>query len=376
MDQKRIGLADIVLGEPLPWDVFDANNKLLLRKGFIVEREQQIETLIERGLFIDASRSKKREAIESQKETPSVLRLVVAAGKQLERLLYGIGNDGDVTDRILEVAKVLNFASDLNRDVALACILHNQAGLRYAVRHCVDAAAVSIIIAKALKKGNDEVMSIAAAALTMNVGMLRDQEQFQIKSSTLTQEELDVIHNHPKRGMELLIESGVKDKDWLNYVLLHHENEDGSGYPLGKVSTEIPENAKIIAISDRYCARVSTRAYRKSLLPNAALRDILLSEKKNIDPAIATAFIRELGIYPTGTFVRLENGEVGIVTGKGNTTTTPFVHALIGPRGAPLAFPIKRDTSKSLHAIRDVLHEEQAAFRLSLQHIWGDEARP
>lgn len=374
MDNKRIAMTDIVLGEPLPWDVYDSSNKLLLRKGYVVEREQQIETLIERGLFIDASKAKKKDAV-AQKETPSVLRLINMASKQLERLLFGITTEVDAPNKLLEVAKVLNFATDLNHDIVLACILHNQSGARYAVRHCVDTATVAILVGKALKKSSDEVQAIAAAALTMNVGMLRDQEQFQLKPGELSPDELAIIHNHPKRSMELLLEAGVQDKDWLSYVLLHHENEDGSGYPLGKISTEIPENAKIIAISDRYCARVSARSYRKSLLPNAALRDILLSEKKNLDPTIATSFIRELGIYPTGTFVRLENGEIGIVTGKGNTTTTPFIHALIGPRGAPLAFPIKRDTSKSLYTIRDVLHEEQAAFRLTLQQIWGDEAK-
>ena len=65
---------------------------------------------------------------------------------------------------------------------------------------------------------------------------------------------------------------------------------------------------------------------------------------------------------------------MGVVSGRGRTTTTPTIHALIGPRGAPLSFPIKRDTSKELHAIRDVLHPEQAAVRVSMQQIWGLEA--
>jgi HD-GYP domain-containing protein (c-di-GMP phosphodiesterase class II) len=226
-----------------------------------------------------------------------------------------------------------------------------------------------------MKKSPDEVVTVAAAALTMNVGMLRQQEAMQNSSEPLTDTEKQIIHDHPQESVNLLKSAGIDNPDWLSYVLQHHENEDGSGYPLGTASKEIPDCAKIISIADRYCARVSGRSYRKSLLPNAALRDILMAEKNNVDPAIATCFIRELGVYPTGTFVKLSDGEVGVVTGKGETTTTPVVHALIGPRGAPLAFPIKRDTSKPLHAIRDVLDEEKAAVRFSMQQLWGDEAK-
>ena len=89
---------------------------------------------------------------------------------------------------------------------------------------------------------------------------------------------------------------------------------------------------------------------------------------------LVTLFIRELGTYPIGTFVKLENGEIGVVTSKGATTTTPFVHSLIGPRGAPLTMPIKRDTQKPLHAIREVLHRDQVPIRFTMRQLWGEIA--
>lgn len=376
MDQRRISMADITVGQALPWDVYDVNNKLLLRKGTIVQRDQQIEKLVERGLFVDAKSSSSRAEHRpvKQEEKPSVLRFLNLANKRLERLLFNLQAEAGVQAKIVEVATVIQYAIDINSDIALACILLNQSAGSYVVRHCVDTAVTAMLIARSLNKPAPEQMSITAAALTMNVGMLRYQDQLQARLDALTDAEMDVIRSHPQNSVNQLSQAGVEDKDWLSYVLLHHENEDGSGYPLRRAGGEIPQNAKIIAIADRYCARVSSRTYRKSLLPNAALRDILLSEKKNIDPQLAAVFLRELGVYPTGTFVRLENGEIAVVTGKGGSITTPFVHAFIGPRGAPLSFPIKRDTSKSLHAIRDVLHGDQAILRFSLQQIWGDEA--
>lgn len=111
------------------------------------------------------------------------------------------------------------------------------------------------------------------------------------------------------------------------------------------------------------------------MLPNAALRDILVEGKSKIDPMLVTVFIKELGTYPIGTFVKLESGETAVVTGKGATTTTPLVHALLGPRGTPLSMPIRRDTQKPLMGIREVLHRDQVPVKFTMRHLWGDIAR-
>jgi HD-GYP domain-containing protein (c-di-GMP phosphodiesterase class II) len=379
MEQRRITMSDIVIGKPLPWDVYDANNKLLLRKGHVVQREHQVETLVSRGLFVTATNDKSyapaaAAAAAKHVERPSALRLINLSTKRLERLLFNLHNESELHPKIAEVVTAIKYAVDINADVALACILLNQESGSYPVRHSVDSAVVSLLVARAMNKSPSEIQDIMAATLMMNVGMLRHHENFHHRDQPLSDEEQDMIRHHPEESVSLLRGAGVTDENVLAYVLHHHENEDGSGYPLGKSNAEIPENAKIIALADRYCARVSSRNYRKSMLPNAALRDILLTEKKNINPLLATCFIRELGTYPTGTFVRLVNGEVGIVTGRGNSTTTPIVHSLVGPRGAPLSFPIRRETHKELHAIREVLNEAQAGIRINMQQLWGTEA--
>jgi HD-GYP domain-containing protein (c-di-GMP phosphodiesterase class II) len=381
MDQHRINMSDIVIGEALAWDVYDDSGHLLLSRGHVVADAHQVQTLVERGLFVDAkSMGNKGQKTQQSpppvkiQERPSALRLINLANKRLERLLYNLSNEADAQEKILEVGKALVYATKINSDVALASILLNQEAGNYPVRHCIDTALLSLIIATSMKKPPDEILIITAAALTMNIGMLRQQTAMQNSAEPLSESDKKVIHDHPQEGVNLLQSVGINHTEWLSYVLQHHENEDGSGYPLGKAGQDIQECAKIISVADRYCACVSKRSYRKSLLPNSALRDILLSQKKNIDPTLTTCFIRELGIYPAGSFVKLENGEVGVVTGKGHTTTAPIVHALIGPRGAPLSFPIKRDTSKQLFSIREVLQDDQAVLRFSMQQLWGEEA--
>jgi len=380
IDQRRLSVSDIVIGEPLPWDVYGAGDKLLLRRGHVIQNTRQAEELVQRGLFIDAGQAErlaqaKKEAQQSiKREAPSALRFINLAGKRLERLLYNLSNEADAQAKILEVAKALVYASDINADVVLGSIFLNQAAAGYAVRHGIDTALIALIIARAMKKSAEEIQAIMAAALTMNIAMLRQQDQLESKQESLTERELELIRTHPAQGVELLKQAGITHPDWLNYVLLHHENADGNGYPRGKEVMEIPQNAKILTLADHYCASVSIRKYRKTLLPSAALRDVLLAGGKASDPMLAAYFIKELGAYPPGTFVRLQNGEIGVVTRRGKTAPTPVVHSFIGPRGAPLSFPIQRDTTKELYVIRDTLSGEQAALRFSMQQLWGDEA--
>ncbi|MEB0134852.1 HD domain-containing phosphohydrolase [Actimicrobium sp. CCC2.4] len=376
MEQRRINLADIVSGQALPWDITDLAGHLLLRQGQIVHSGLQIERLIERGLFISgtAGPSKKENPPVVKPEQASALRIINQAIKRLERLLFNIGNETEVQSKIIEVAKAIRYAVSINSDVAVATILLNQDVGEYAVRHCIDTAILVAHVGNQNGKSEAELVSVTAAALTMNLGMLREHGHLQTNGNQLTDGERKVIYRHPAESVRLLREAGVKDEDWLNCILQHHENEDGSGYSSGKRGGEMMSNAKLLMLTDRYCARVVARTYRKKMLPNAALRDILLNEKNKIDALLAASFLRELGIYPCGTFVKLENGEVGVVTSQGVSSTTPIVHALLGPHGAPLAFPIKRDTARALTKIREVLHADAASVRFNMHQLWGSDA--
>lgn len=376
MERKRISTSDILIGKPLPWDVVDINNRLLLKKGYIVEKSQQVEALIERGMFIgeSAATNKADVVMTKPKEIPSALHLLNMTYKRLDHLLRNFEREADLESKFLEVAKTLDAACNINADVAHASILLNRDGGSYPVRHCVDTAIISILIAHSLNKSADEIAAIAAAALSMNVAMIQLQEELQNQKDALSPLQQTVIHHHPQKSVEMLEAAGVKDRDWMAFVLLHHENENGSGYPNRVHGDAIPQSAKIISLADRYSARVSSRNYRKALLPNSALRDMLITDKEHISPMLIKCFIDTLGIYPAGTFVRLENGEMAVVTGKGESSTTPVVHTYIGQSGDVLLEPIKRDTSKSVHAVREVIPFDQANFRLSMQRVWGEHA--
>ncbi|WUR13133.1 HD domain-containing phosphohydrolase [[Empedobacter] haloabium] len=370
MTIRRLTYGDVRLGELLPWDVCGDNGALLVRKGYVPTSDSQLDALVARG-FIDDPEY--RDPVAAVAEPPSVVRLLNQALTALEPLLQRIvAGGGAVQAELEQVAALVRAAVDVNPEVAAACILHNQQAASYAVRHCIDTAVVALIVARAIKREPAEQQSMLLAALTMNVGML----QLQDERGLLTDAERSLVRAHPERGIALLRQAGVQDPVWLDCVLAHHENEDGSGYPRGLAGDAIPCPAKLIALADRYCARVSTRPYRKPMLPNAALRDILLEARHALDAQLGAVLIRELGIYPIGTYVRLLNGEVGVVARKGLNSTTPYVQTFIGPRGAKLDVFLQRDTRADLSAIRDVLSAEQVDATFRMDQVWGRAALP
>lgn len=304
----------------------------------------------------------------------SVLRALNASTRRLECVLLDLRLQPNPDTQLRALAHDVIAAVERNPDVALASIYLNQIAGLYAVRHCVETAVVAIVLARALGKTPGEVVTMTAAALTMNIGMVLHAERFQNRGADLTSEERAIIAHHPALGADLLRSAGVEDQQWIDYVLLHHEMDDGSGYPIGLRAPEIPQNAKMIGLADRYCACVSARNYRRSLLPPAALEQLLTDHAVRLDEDLARAFQQQIGIHPPGTLVRLANGETGVVSKRLDSGGSAQIHALRAPGGAPLQPAQVRTTLDAGAAIATALHEDQAGLRFSMRHIWGELA--
>ncbi|MDC8758034.1 HD-GYP domain-containing protein [Janthinobacterium fluminis] len=365
-------MSELAVGQALAWDVHGESGGLLVKKGHVVASDSQLDLLLERG-FIEADDG---HATLTFADPPSALRMLNLARGQLHLVLDDIvgGGRDAIHARLDAVAGLVEEAVELDRDVALACILLNQEVGQYATRHSVDTAVVALLMARALKLPAAEARSLVLAALTMNVGMLQHHERFQCTAAPLAGPDLAYLRAHPQAGVDLLRAAGIDDAAWLDCVLQHHENDDGSGYPHGRTAVQIGGAAKIVMLADRYCARVSARNYRKTMLPNAALRDILLEGKETVDAHLASVLLHELGIYPIGTHVKLLCGEVGVVTRQGVNSTTPHVLTLLNPWGSKLDVPLRRDTKSERHGIREVLGAEQAALSFRLDQLWGRSA--
>jgi len=303
----------------------------------------------------------------------SVLHQLNLCNRRLEHLLDNLRNERDAEGALRAIAADLVQAVGQQADIALAAIFLNQIAGSYAVRHCIETAVVVVIMAQRLGKAHGDTLTVTAAALTMNVGMLRHQETFQNKHTPLSSEEMAIVRRHPEDSANLLQCAGVQDEDWISCVLLHHENDEGSGYPAGIASPEVTLNAKLLSLADRYCAQVSARNYRRSILPDLALQKLRDDRDNPVDPALFASFHDELGSYPPGCLVRLDNGMTAVVSARAANGHSRL-HCLRDAAGAVLAPALPRLTSEDGYRIACALSEDEADTRFSMRTVWGPQA--
>lgn len=379
MAQRRISASDLQVGGALPWDVRDKQGKLLLNRGHVVSSTIQLERLIAEGMVTDEAPHGAQHGGAAGKPAaePQISSVVETLDSCLHRLSQAVLQLHSAPElfatRIIEIARMVHKACKQNRDIALAWIVLKQDN-RYSITHSLDTAIITEVVATGLGHDPEYRQHCVCAALTMNLSMLELQDQLQKQIEDLNEEQRSRVRSHPRESMELLKAAGVSEQVWLDIVLHHHEQADGNGYPDGLLFESISEAAKLVQLADLYCARVSPRAYRASVQSNIALRDIFLERGKAVDPLIAAHFIKEIGIYPPGTVVKLTSGEIGIVSHQAGKSNAPVVHALVGPRGAPLATALRRDSSLEQYSIRDVIDARKLGLRVNMVTIWGKEA--
>ena len=105
-----------------------------------------------------------------------------------------------------------------------------------------------------------------------------------------------------------------------------------------------------------------------------ALRALFLDQGKKVAEGLIARFIKAVGIFPPGTPVKLENGEIAVVTQCGENASKPQVCSIIGPRGMPLAVPIRRDTGRPTYGVREVVEWQDVGAMPTMQALWGKAA--
>jgi len=183
----------------------------------------------------------------------------------------------------------------------------------YTYMHSVAVCALMVSLAKQLGLDDEQVRQAGLAGLVHDIGKIMIPEKILNKPGKLTDEEFNIVRNHPAQGHKMLREgSGISDIS-LDVCLHHHEKVDGSGYPERLSDEQISIYAKMGSICDVYDAITSNRPYKNGWEPAESIRKIAEWSKGHFDQRIFQAFVRSIGIYPTGSLVRLESQHLAVV---------------------------------------------------------------
>ncbi len=368
MQKKRVKHGDIIIGKPLQWDAFDANNKLLLKEGSILQSEFQLNALLNRGLYIHSIKGEDFTDVEHPNRCP--FEAFADAYERLEIIFCRGEEEKNFSPGIRDIVKILQQSYEQDANASLAALLFCEKN-KYPFIHSVHTALMCEVTLQALGWPPEERMSTIAAALTMNIAMYQLQEILHSQKVPLSEQQRQEIQNHPARGFDILRGRGVTDQLWLDAVLSHHERLDGSGYPGALKSDDISVPARVVAMGDLYCAKISSRGYRKPLLPSNALRNLFLETPQKIDGSIVKLLIKKVGMYPPGTFAELNNGEIAVVTQVGEEVQYPVLKSVVGVSGTPRTNPLFRDCRMEEFRIKKIIGQSDVGIEVNRYILWG-----
>jgi HD-GYP domain-containing protein (c-di-GMP phosphodiesterase class II) len=284
-----------------------------------------------------------------------------------------LGNAVDTDSCMPLVSEIANSVS--RNPGALISLARLKTSDDYTYMHSVAVCALMVSLARALGMNEEECRHAGLAGLMHDIGKATVPLSILNKPGKLTDDEFREVKHHPARGHELLLRADTASEAVLDVCLHHHEKVDGSGYPHHLRGEEISLMARMGAICDVYDAVTSNRPYKAGWDPAEAIAR-MVSWKGHFDPKVLSAFIKAIGIYPTGALVKMRSGRLAVVIEQNAAVLTKPVVKVFFSTKSDTYIPVERIDLAHASA-RDEIVSREARSQWKLQavdELWAGEA--
>ncbi len=227
--------------------------------------------------------------------------------------------------------------------------------------HAISTSILALTLGRYMKFSQKMVEELGVAALLHDIGKVRIPQHIIIHGPN-TEEERQLLKRHPEFGAQLLRETQGISESVIDAAYSHHEQVDGKGYPRGLNGKAMTLFAKIVAIVNVYDNLIQG-SQGQGMSASEALRHLYRHRDSLFDAKLTEAFIQCLGVYPVGSLVELDSGEVGIVmSSPPGEHLHPRLMLVRGPDKRPYKQPrllnlasFDKGGSTKSYAIRQVL---------------------
>jgi HD-GYP domain-containing protein (c-di-GMP phosphodiesterase class II) len=399
MQRKQVSVAELQFGMYVaeldrPW-----TETPFMFQGFYLRRAQQLEALrkVCRHVFIDAERSEPAALSQSaaspasapapgfairgrarHAEQADLESEIGPAGAAFERgarvlqALFGLLEKGSAALDVGEVLEALKLlaASVVRNPDALLLMSRMRDNSAAAQARALQVSIHMMVFARFLQLEREEIELLGLLGLLQDIGKTRLPADLLEKQGPLTPRESEMVKKHVELSGHILGATPGLPPRLAALALLHHERQDGSGYPRGLKGYQIGLYGSIAAICDTFDALTALRPYAEQLSPSAAVGHLLKERGAGFHAELVEQFIQCVGAFPVGSVVELSSGETGIVIAQNSgqrlkPTVVVMREAGGGPVRSPRILFLDEDPkarSGELYRIRRTLEQSRLKF--------------
>ena len=344
-------VVDMQQGRPLTPPVFSVEGYILdsseserLRALGFLYAHVDAERFLEPGdeqLRIDTSDTLFSLSVDLQEELAKARKLHQQAVESAKAMRLQV-TKGLTQAAMQDIKNVLTEAIEsLKRNEnALLIIGKLRQADEYTFTHCVNVAMLAVTLGRRFHLSDAALSDVALAGFFHDVGKLLVPPEILNFPGKLSAEQYQIMQSHAELGciflehcphMSAMASAGAAD---------HHERYNGGGYPVGKKGEEISLAGRLLAVADVYDALSSRRCYKSALPPAKALAIMYSTKDRDFSPGYVEAFVEAVGVYPSGSLVKLSNSYLAVVIEQcANAPLKPKVVTLIDSFGDPLDRP-------------------------------------
>lgn len=178
--------------------------------------------------------------------------------------------------------------------------------------HSVNVTVISMLLGRAAGLSEQDLSELGMGALLHDIGKVDLPDRVRWKDEHFTVAEIQFYQEHVAHGVSLARKMQL-GAGAAQVIAQHHEHVDGTGFPQRLPAERISLPARIVALVNRYDNLCNPQNPAKALTPHEALSLMFAQMKSRFDPAMLSAFIRMMGVYPPGSVVQLTDERYALV---------------------------------------------------------------
>ncbi|NJD34861.1 MAG: DUF3391 domain-containing protein [Betaproteobacteria bacterium] len=303
-------------------------------QGFVLQKDKQLEVLKKycKHVFVDPEKAVVQEVAKVTAEDiakirgTTVYKDVATVEGELHVAHKAYANTTVILEEIARVVEIGNAidssrsheavaqitASVVRNPDAMALLIKLQEKSGTTLSRAAEVSVMMTIFGRFLQLPPDRLEILGMLGLLQDVGKLKLPPELATRGPT-NAAEIEIYRTHVNHSVRILSDTQGLPPELPGLASLHHERFDGTGYPRGLRGGAIAFPGLIAGIVDAFDTLTAPKPFGEGLSPANALSIIYKERGKQFHPALVEQFIQCIGVFPVGSVVELNSGEVAVV---------------------------------------------------------------